>query len=178
MSTISAAPESAQYAPPVMFDTLRYAKRLQEIGLPREQAEGFAELQREIMDERLATKTDILRLETVIKRLEESTKTEILRLETVIKRLEESTKTDILRLETVIKRLEESTKTEILRLETVIKRLEESTKTEIKRFETEIELKFKVIDARFDNLESRLTVKLGSIVVGAAAVIVALNKLL
>jgi DNA-binding transcriptional MerR regulator len=48
---------------PVLFDTLRYAKRLQEIGFPREQAEGFAELQREIVDERLATKADIRRLE-------------------------------------------------------------------------------------------------------------------
>jgi SMC interacting uncharacterized protein involved in chromosome segregation len=138
-----------------MFDTLRYAKRLQEIGLPREQAEGFAELQREIMDERLATKTDILRLETVIKRLEESTKTDILRLESL-------TKTEILRLESLTKteiaRLEESTKTEIARLE-----------TEIKRLEREMGLKLK-------DLESRLTIKLGGMLAGAVFLIVALDK--
>ncbi|MDR1947296.1 MAG: CCDC90 family protein [Desulfovibrio sp.] len=61
-ATVNTAPIIA----PVLFDTLRYAKRLQEIGFPREQAEGFAELQREIVDERLATKADIRRLEAEI----------------------------------------------------------------------------------------------------------------
>ena len=38
------------------FDSLTYSKRLQELGFPREQAEGFAQLQREILDDRLVTK--------------------------------------------------------------------------------------------------------------------------
>lgn len=38
------------------FDTLGYSKKLQELGFSREQAEGFALLQREIIDERLVTK--------------------------------------------------------------------------------------------------------------------------
>ena len=41
------------------FDTLAYSKKLQELGFPQEQAEGFAQLQREIIDERLATKADL-----------------------------------------------------------------------------------------------------------------------
>lgn len=41
------------------FDTLGFAKKLQELGFTREQAEGFAQLQREIIDERLATKADL-----------------------------------------------------------------------------------------------------------------------
>ena len=38
------------------FDTLTYSKKLQELGFTREQAEGFAQLQRELVDERLVTK--------------------------------------------------------------------------------------------------------------------------
>ncbi len=45
--------------PTTAFDTLKYSKRLQELGFSREQAEGFAEIQQEIMDERLATKADL-----------------------------------------------------------------------------------------------------------------------
>jgi len=40
----------------VTFDTLGYSKRLQELGFTREQAEGFAQMQREIVDDRLVTK--------------------------------------------------------------------------------------------------------------------------
>ena len=46
------------------FDTLSYAKKLQDLGFTKEQAEGFAQLQRELIDERLATKQDLRELET------------------------------------------------------------------------------------------------------------------
>jgi len=46
------------------FDTLGYAKKLQELGFTREQAEGFAEIQRDIIEDRLATKQDLRELET------------------------------------------------------------------------------------------------------------------
>ena len=48
------------------FDTLTYSKKLQELGFTREQSEGVAQLQREIIDERLATKHDLRELETRI----------------------------------------------------------------------------------------------------------------
>lgn len=38
------------------FDTLGYAKKLQQLGFTQEQAEGFAQLQRELIDDRLVTK--------------------------------------------------------------------------------------------------------------------------
>jgi len=38
------------------FDTLGFARRLQELGFTQTQAEGFAQLQREMIDERLVTK--------------------------------------------------------------------------------------------------------------------------
>jgi len=42
------------------FDTLGYSKKLLELGFTREQAEGFAEIQRDIIEDRLATKADLL----------------------------------------------------------------------------------------------------------------------
>ena len=45
------------------FDTLTYSKKLQELGFPREQAEGLAELHKVLVTEGLATKQDIKDLE-------------------------------------------------------------------------------------------------------------------
>jgi len=56
------------------FDTLQYSKKLREAGVPERQAEVQAEAIRELIDERLATKLDL-------KRLEENTKREILEVE-------------------------------------------------------------------------------------------------
>ena len=44
------------------FDTLRYAKRLKEVGLTDQQAEVHAEALKELIDEKLATKSDIIML--------------------------------------------------------------------------------------------------------------------
>lgn len=52
------------------FDTLGYAKKLQELGFTREQSEGFAQLQREIIDDRVATKQDIKDIRQELKELE------------------------------------------------------------------------------------------------------------
>lgn len=49
--------------PTTAFDTLKYSKRLQELGFSREQAEGFAEIQQEIMESNLASKRDLKELE-------------------------------------------------------------------------------------------------------------------
>lgn len=52
------------------FDTLRYAKKLQELGFTREQAEGFAELQSDLLDSSAATKSDIRDLKQEIREME------------------------------------------------------------------------------------------------------------
>jgi hypothetical protein len=44
------------------FDTLRYAQRLQQVGVAREQAEAHAELARDMVIADLATKADIAAL--------------------------------------------------------------------------------------------------------------------
>ena len=47
----------------ITFDTLKFAQRLEQSGIPRNQAEAFAEAQKDFLDEitqaELATKNDI-----------------------------------------------------------------------------------------------------------------------
>ena len=49
---------------PAAFDTPTCSKKLQELGFTREQAEGFAQIQRELIDDRFAAKQDLRELET------------------------------------------------------------------------------------------------------------------
>ena len=52
------------------FDTLAYAKKLKSVGFTEEQAEVQAEALVEIIEDRLATKEDILALKRDLKELE------------------------------------------------------------------------------------------------------------
>ena len=63
------------------FDTLAYAKKLKETGFTEAQAEVQAEALAEIIDERLATKQDILDLKRDIKELEVSFKRDMKEME-------------------------------------------------------------------------------------------------
>lgn len=54
-----------------VFDTLRYAKKLQQAGFTEEQAAVQAEAIREIIADNLVTKTDVLEIKREIKALEE-----------------------------------------------------------------------------------------------------------
>jgi hypothetical protein len=74
------------------IDTLEYVKKLEAAGVDRKAAEAHAEALRASIEDELATKADILRLET-------TTKGEIHRLEAGIHRLEASTKSETHRLE-------------------------------------------------------------------------------
>lgn len=51
----------------ITFDTLKYSQQLEKAGIPREQAEAMAYVQKEslseIMETQVATKSDIVRLE-------------------------------------------------------------------------------------------------------------------
>ena len=52
------------------FDTLAYSKKLKAAGVPEKQAEVQAEAFAEIIDERLASKQDVLMLQRDMKELE------------------------------------------------------------------------------------------------------------
>lgn len=45
------------------FDTLKFAQRLEQAGLDREQAVAFAEARKEALETQLATKGDVQRME-------------------------------------------------------------------------------------------------------------------
>ena len=62
---------------PVAFDTLRYSKRLQALGFTQAQAEGFAEIQRELIDERLATKADLYAVKADLELKIEATRADV-----------------------------------------------------------------------------------------------------
>ena len=51
----------------MVFDTHAFVKRLTAVGMPEEQAEVLADEQAKLIDERLATKADLKRLEQAIK---------------------------------------------------------------------------------------------------------------
>lgn len=86
-----------------MFNTLKYAKILQEVGFTREQSEATVVMLSEVMDEKLATKEDIFRLQVATRedfvRLEAATREDFVRLEAATRedfvRLETATKEDI-----------------------------------------------------------------------------------
>ena len=65
----------------VAFDTLAYARKLKAAGFTEQQAELQAEALGEIVEERLATKQDVLALKRDIKELETTLKRDIKELE-------------------------------------------------------------------------------------------------
>jgi DNA repair exonuclease SbcCD nuclease subunit len=83
----------------VIFDTLAYARRMEQVGFTREQAEALAEEQAKLIDERLATKADTaaIRADIEAHRLTTTRDIETLRLATTrdIERLRTELKNDM-----------------------------------------------------------------------------------
>ena len=70
----------------ITFDTLAYAKKLKSVGFTEDQAEVQAEALVQIIDERLATKQDILALRRDIKGLENSLRRDMKEMDTSLRR--------------------------------------------------------------------------------------------
>ena len=68
-----------------MFDTLTYAKKLREAGVPEKQAEVQAETLSEIIESNLATKTDVENIRRDMKELETSLKRDMKAIEAALK---------------------------------------------------------------------------------------------
>jgi hypothetical protein len=54
----------------ITFDTHAYVKRLKSVGITEEQAEVFADEQRKVLEEQVATKSDVVAIRDGIKILE------------------------------------------------------------------------------------------------------------
>jgi len=83
MQTTQSSPTFRPVTQPPIFDTLVYARRMEEVGFTRQQAERLAEEQAKLIDERLATKSDIAEINVSIEqqRLQLSSEVDRLRLQ-------------------------------------------------------------------------------------------------
>lgn len=140
-----------------MLNALKYAEELEKAGFTHEQAETSVKVIFEVMTQNFATKSDL-------KELEFATRADI-------KALEFATRADI-------KELEQSTKADIKELEFKMKEFEHKVDLRFSEMEAKTGAKFLIVDSKFQNLENRLTIKLGAMQAASVALIVALLKLL
>jgi transcription initiation factor IIF auxiliary subunit len=96
----------------------------------------------EIKKKEVATKEDIMRLEEIVRKLEEFVKEEL-------QRIEKSTKEDI-------QRAEKSTKEDIQRLEEIVRGLEKSTKEDIQRLEQFVKEEIRRLEKRVEKVENEI----------------------
>ena len=142
----------------LIFDTHAFVKQLTEAGMPESQAEVLARTQAALIDERLATKDDLQALE--------------LRLSNQIKELEA--------------RLTNQNKELDARLSGQIKELDARLTNQNKELDARLNVHINELDARLNHqireMESRLkydlTVRLGSMFVVIAGLIIAVLKLI
>jgi hypothetical protein len=72
--------------PATIFDTLAYAKKLREAGVPERQAEVHAEALRSLVEDNLATKRDLKELENALRQEIELVRRDMKEMETGLRR--------------------------------------------------------------------------------------------
>ena len=159
----------------IAFDTLKYSKRLKDAGVPDKQAEAEVEALAEALEvnlKDLPTKDDLTRetglLRRDLKELESSLKRDM-------KELESSLKRDIKELESSLKRdikeLEGSQKRDLKELET-------SLKHDLTESESRLKHENGLMRLEMRDIERRMTIKLGGLMVVAVGAVATLVKLL
>ena len=123
----------------IAFDTLAYVKKLRGAGVPKAQAEVQAETIAELIEDRIATKADLMELELVMREIEASLRRDMKEME--------------------------------INLRKDLKTLESGLRQDMEQMKLSFQRGFK-------DLEPRMMIKLGGIMVTGIAVIVALQKLL
>ena len=137
----------------IAFDTLKFAKRLKEAGFTEQQAEALADAEAKFIEQNLATKRDIADI-----------------------------KRDIADVKRDIKELEVTLRNEIKQLDVTLrnelKQLDVTLRGEIKQLDVKIEQIRSDLARDLKDLEYRMTIKLGTMMVVAVAAMVTLVKLL
>ncbi len=126
-----------------MYNSLKYTKTLEATGFTREQAEATINLVIETMDYHFATKTDLQFMETNIR--------------SDMKDMETSLRSDM-------KDMETSLRSDMKDMETSLRSDMKDMRAEMKEIETSIRS-----DMRF--MESRMTLRLGGIMLGGIALL-------
>ena len=141
----------------IAFDTLKFAKRLKEAGFTEQQAEALADAEAEFIEQNLATKRDIADVKRDIKELEVTLRNEIKQLDVTLRN--------------EIKQLD-------VTLRNDIKQLDVTLRGEIKQLDVKIEQIRSDLARELKDLEYRMTIKLGTMMVVAVAAMATLVKLL
>ena len=148
----------------IAFDTLKFAKRLKEAGFTEQQAEALADAEAEFIEQNLATKRDIADI-----------KRDIADVKRDIKELEVTLRNEI-------KQLDVTLRNEIKQLDVTlrgeIKQLDVTLRGEIKQLDVKIEQIRSDLARDLKDLEYRMTIKLGTMMVVAVAAMATLVKLL
>ena len=147
-----------------MINALRYTEELEKVGFSTEQAKRSVQIWMELMDQNFASKADF-------KEHYFMTKTDQIEL-----RHEVKTQIDELRHEvkTQIDELRHDVKTQIDELRHEVKTQIDELRHEVNVIRFEMNTKFKVIDDKFDKLESRLIIKLGFMMASSIGVVSAI----
>ena len=148
----------------IAFDTLKFAKRLKEAGFTEQQAEALADAEAEFIEQNLATKRDIADI-----------KRDIADVKRDIKELEVTLRNEIKQLDVTlcneIKQLDVTLRNEL-------KQLDVTLRGEIKQLDVKIEQIRSDLARDLKDLEYRMTIKLGTMMVVAVAAMATLVKLL
>jgi uncharacterized protein YdhG (YjbR/CyaY superfamily) len=87
----------------IPIDTLAYAKRLIQAGMPQQQAEVQAQVLKEIIDNNLATKKDIAEVKAEIEKVRAELKADIERVKADLEKAKVELKADIERVRAELK---------------------------------------------------------------------------
>ncbi len=148
-----------------VFDTHAFVKRLITVGFTEEQAEVFADEQGKLIEQRLATKQDILALNRDMKDGENNLKRDM-------KELEASLKRDMKGLEASLKRDMEELDANLHR---DMKELETKLHRDLKELDANLHRDMKELEIR---LTHELTLRLGGLMMAGIVVVVTLVKVL
>jgi hypothetical protein len=170
----------------ITFDTLSFAKRMQDLGFTREQSEGFARMQLEILESRLVSREY---LDVRLKDLEA-------RLDGRFKEIDDRFKALEISLDGRFKEMESSNGVRFREIDDRFKALEISLDGRFKEMESSNGVRFREIDDRFkalekssidleramfarlSELEYRMTIRTGAMIAASIGIVAALIKLL
>ncbi len=164
-------------AVPLTFDTLAYVKQLEAVGVPREQAEVQAHALRQIIDEKLATKMDIAQVRAEAEANKQELKRDIMDVRAEAEANKQELKRDIMD----VRAEAEANKQELKRDIMDVRAEAEANKQELKHDIAGIKRDMLEMENRWMHqvreMESRIVIRLGGMLIAAVGVIIAVLKL-
>ncbi|MBF0346385.1 MAG: hypothetical protein HQL81_01845 [Magnetococcales bacterium] len=143
----------------IAFDTYAFVRKLRDAGLTEQQAAIQAEALVGLIEERLATKKDLAEVEAGLKREIEKIRSDLQR---DLKELDSKTEIRLKELDT--------------RAETRFKELDTKAETRSKELDAKTEIRFKEIDARLKELELRMVIKTGGMILAGIGILFGLMR--